>query len=418
MSKLVPGRHFGFGPGGGLCYNQPAAMGELEHIAIIGGGGTGAALAHDLALRGFRVTLLEKGALLCGTTGRHHGMLHSGARYVLHDLKAARECCLENRILRRIAPQAIEPNGGLFVAVAPGDLAHLEPFLDLCRTAGIPVRPISADRARALEPGLGSAVCAAVETPDAAVDPWRLPMHFFAGARANGAVIRSFIEVTGLKVSGGAVTGLVACDLRTGREEPLGADLVVNAAGPWSGRIAALAGLEVPIQPGPGVMAAVRDRLTERVIHRLHPAGEGDILVPQRRLTILGTTAWLAEDPDAAEPPPGHLRRLRDLCGQLAPAAAALEPLAVWSASRPLLKSGVTDDPLRISRTFECLDHGERDGVEGLVTLLGGKATTMRAMAEAAADLVCRLTGRERVCRTRDTVLPPYRRFWEGGRGA
>ncbi len=396
-----------------MWYNRPLTMGELEHIAIIGGGGSGAALAHDLTLRGFRVTLLEKGALLCGTTGRHHGLLHSGARYVLHDLKAARECCRENRILRKIAPQAIEPNNGLFVAVDEGDRAHREPFLDLCRTARIAVRPLTAAQARALEPALNPAAGAAVEVPDAAVDPWRLPMHFFATAQANGAAIRSFSEVTGVRVSARRVTGLTLRDPRTGRERMLGADLVVNAAGPWAGRIAALANVEVPVQPAPGVMVAVSGRLTERVIHRLHPAGEGDILVPQRRLTILGTTAWLAEDPDTAGVPPEHVARLFDLCGRVVPAAARLRPRFVWSASRPLLKTGTTDDPLKISRTFECLDHGRRDGVEGLVTLIGGKATTMRAMAEETADLICRLTGRDRVCRTHDTVLLPYRRFYD-----
>ncbi|MBW2436510.1 MAG: FAD-dependent oxidoreductase, partial [Deltaproteobacteria bacterium] len=78
----------------------------MEHIIIIGGG-VGGALAHDLTLRGFRVTLVEKGELLSGTSGRHHGLLHSGARYVLHDLKTARECAEENRILRHIAPDAL-----------------------------------------------------------------------------------------------------------------------------------------------------------------------------------------------------------------------------------------------------------------------------------------------------------------------
>jgi len=94
------------------------------------------------------------------------------------------------------------------------------------------------------------------------------------------------------------------------------------------------------------------------------------------------------------------------------PAAAALAPHAVWCAGRPLLVSGRERDPFKISRTFDCLDHAGRDGVEGLVTLIGGKATTMRAMAERTADLVCRKTGRGAPCRTRDTVLQPHRGFW------
>ena len=201
-------------------------------------------------------------------------------------------------------------------------------------------------------------------------------------------------------------------DLRRHRTYRLSADLVVNSAGPWAGRIAAMAGLRVPVQPAPGVMVAVRGRLTQRVINRLQPAGEGDIIVPQRLLSILGTTAWLAEDPDTVAVPEDHVRRLFDLTGRMVPALARLNPHAVWSASRPLLRAAGSEDPWHISRTFDCLDHAARDGVEGLITILGGKATTLRAMAEQTADVVCRKTGRAVACRTQQTPLLPYRRFW------
>jgi len=383
----------------------------MEHVLIIGGG-VGGALAHDLALRGFRVTLVEKGELLSGTTGRHHGLLHSGARYVLHDTAAARECWEENQILRRIAPQAIEPNGGLFVAVDEEDLSFRERFLSSCRDADIPAREIPVAQALALVPALNPEVKAALRVPDAAMDAWRLALPFFATARANGAVIRPYCEVTALVLKGNTVAGARIVDHRTGRSEEIGADLVVNAGGPWAGRIAALAGVQVPVQPAPGVMVSVAGRLSQMVVNRLHPAGEGDIIVPQRRLSILGTTAWLADDPDRVTAPTEHVRRLFDLCAQLLPAVRTMPPHAVWSASRPLLLSGQSRDPFAISRTFDCFDHARRDRVEGLVTLIGGKATTLRAMAEKSADLICRKTGRDSVCRTRETVLLPYRRYW------
>ena len=72
------------------------------HVLIVGGGGTGGALAHDLALRGVHVTLVERGELTSGTTGRHHGLLHSGGRYAVNDRESAVECIEENRILPRI----------------------------------------------------------------------------------------------------------------------------------------------------------------------------------------------------------------------------------------------------------------------------------------------------------------------------
>jgi glycerol-3-phosphate dehydrogenase len=159
-------------------------------------------------------------------------------------------------------------------------------------------------------------------------------------------------------------------------------------------------------------MVSVRGRLTQRVINRLQPAGEGDIIVPQRLLSILGTTAWLADDPDTVTVPEDHVHRLFYLAGQMVPALARLNPHAVWSASRPLLRAAGSGDPWQISRTFDCLDHAARDGVEGLVTILGGKATTMRAMAEHTADVICRKTGRAVACRTRQAPLLPYRRFW------
>lgn len=75
------------------------------HVVIVGGGATGAGLVHDLAPRGLRVTLLDRGELTSGTTGRHHGLLHSGARYAVGDREAGLECIRENTILKRIVRQ-------------------------------------------------------------------------------------------------------------------------------------------------------------------------------------------------------------------------------------------------------------------------------------------------------------------------
>jgi len=89
-------------------------------VLVIGGGATGTGVLRDLAMRGFKTLLVEKGDLTAGTTGRYHGLLHSGGRYAVKDPQAARECIEENRILRRIMPQCIEDTGGFFV-VTPWD---------------------------------------------------------------------------------------------------------------------------------------------------------------------------------------------------------------------------------------------------------------------------------------------------------
>ena len=383
----------------------------MEHVIIIGSG-VGSAIAHDLRLRGFAVTLLEKGELVSGTTGRHHGLLHSGARYVLHDIKSARECIAENRILRRIAPEALEQNDGLFVAVSDADMQHRTAFSEKCAAAGIPSEEIDPATALQLSPNLNPGLKTAFRVPDATMDAWRLPMHFFASAKSNGADIRPYTEVTEIIARGNTATGVSVFDHRTHQSYRLEADLIVNATGPWSARTAAMLGIDIPLRPVPGVMIGVAPRLTHQVINRLHPADDGDIIVPQRQLSLLGTTAWLADDPDEISIPTDHVTRIVSLCAELVPQVAQLPIHSIWMASRPVIVRDHSQEPTRISRTFESIDHAAEDGIEGFISILGGKATTMRAMAEAAADLVCAKTGRNIACRTRETPLAHYRTYF------
>jgi glycerol-3-phosphate dehydrogenase len=128
------------------------------HILIVGGGGTGGALAHDLSLRGVRVTLVERGEVTSGTTGRHHGMLHSGGRYAVNDRESAVECIEENTILRRICPGSFELNDGLFIAVEDEDMEYLDPLLEGCEASGIPAQRLTPSEALALEPNLNPAL--------------------------------------------------------------------------------------------------------------------------------------------------------------------------------------------------------------------------------------------------------------------
>ena len=384
----------------------------MEHLVIIGGGGTGAALAHDLALRGFEVSLFERGEFLSGTTGRHHGLLHSGARYAVHDPVAARECIEENKILRKIAPQALEQNDGLFVAINESDLEYRPEFLDSCRSCGIPTTELTADQARAFEPALSPALKLAVQIPDATIDAWRLPLHFLATAKANGARFHHYCEVVDFHKSNGTVTGVRIFDHKTHCEYDVPGDLFINAAGAWAGRICALAGINLPLQPGPGVMVAVNGRLTNMVINRLNRAGEADIIIPQRGLSVLGTTVWLADDPDTIKYPPEHVTKIIKQCTEMVPSVKETAIHSIWCAPRPLIVKEQAQDPLKISRTFDCFDHGAEGDLEGLISLIGGKATTLRAMAEKTADLICHKTGRNIACRTRTEKLLHYRQFY------
>src|SRR5205823_11437131 len=87
-----------------MTRSAPRASHDAPHVLIVGGGGTGGALAHDLTLRGIRVTLVERGEFTSGTTGRHHGLLHSGARYAVSDRESALECIEDNALLLSLGP--------------------------------------------------------------------------------------------------------------------------------------------------------------------------------------------------------------------------------------------------------------------------------------------------------------------------
>jgi len=389
--------------------NGGAPRASVARVLIVGGGGTGGALAHDLALRGIDVVLVERGELTSGTTGRHHGLLHSGARYAVNDRESAVECIEENRILRRIASGSFEENDGLFVAIDDEDLAYLPAFLEGCEAAGIPAQRLTPDEALRREPNLNPELRAAVRVPDATMDAMRMPLRFFATARANGAEILNHVEVVDLLQRGRTVEGARVRDHVTERDAEIRADLVVNATGPWSGGVARMAGVDVPIQPSPGVMLAVRGRLCNMVINRLHRSGDGDIVVPQRALSIVGTSSWTVDDPEELGVPDDHVRRMWEEGERLIPAIRRAPFRAAWSAARPLIGRGAgADDGRELSRTFETIDHADADGVEGFVTITGGKATTLRGMAELCADVVCRKLGVDAPCRTRDTVLLPH----------
>ena len=387
----------------------PPAPRDPPHVVIIGGGGTGAAVAHDLVLRGLRVTLVERGEVTSGTTGRHHGLLHSGARYAMTDRASAIECIGENKILRRIAPGSFEENDGLFVALTDEDADLERQFLEGCWQCAVPTRRIDRAHALRLEPGLNPDLRLAVQVPDATMDAMRLPLRFFATARRNGAEILTFTEVTAVTTAGRSVRGVAVRDHAAGRDYEIGADIVINAAGPWAGKVAALAGVTVPVAPTAGVMVAVRGRHCNMVVNRLHAPGDGDIALPQRGMTVLGTSSWPVNDPDDPDVPADHVENVVRETSNLLPALRGAEIRASWSATRPLIGENGTQSERGMAREFRCFDHALDDSpTEGFVTIAGGKATTLRAMAEITANVVCGKLGIDRPCETSDVTLLPH----------
>jgi glycerol-3-phosphate dehydrogenase len=398
----------------------PSDSGRAPHVVIIGGGGTGGALAHDLALRGLHVTLFEKGEVTSGATGLHQGLLQSGARYATTDRPAAIESSAENKILRRICPGSFEEDDGLFVAITDEDEAYGEQFLDACWQSAVPAKRVERDDALRMEPGLSPALRFAVQVSDATMDAMRLPLRFFATAQRHGAEIKPFTEVVALTLTGSTVSGVKVRDHAAGMEYEVGADVVINAAGAWAERVAALAGATLPITLEAGVMVAVRGRHSNMVVNRLHSPGDGDLVVPQRTMTVVGTKTWTAGDPEELTIPDGAVEWIVAEAATLLPAIGRAEVRARWAAAQPVIvpaamkrgtgragaKRATATAP---THAIRCIDHATQSTpIEGFVTVVGGDATRLRAAAEAAADMVCAKLGFDCFCQTADYILLPH----------
>jgi glycerol-3-phosphate dehydrogenase len=392
----------------------PPDSGRAPHVVIIGGGGTGGALAHDLALRGLHVTLFEKGEVTSGATGLHAGLLQSGARYATTDRPSAIESSAENKILRRICPGSFEENDGLFVAITDEDEAYGEQFLDACWQSAVPAKRVDREAALLMEPGLSPAIRFAVQVSDATMDAMRLPLRFFATARRHGAEIKPFTEVVGLTLTGATVSGVKVRDHAAGREYEVGADVVINAAGAWAGRVAALAGATLPITLEAGLMVAVRGRHSNMVVNRLHAPGDADLIVPQRTKTVIGTKTWTAGDPEELDIPEGAVESIVREAATLLPAIGRAEVRAQWAAAQPRITPPRKRGARRATVTaptnaIHCVDHAaDPTPIEGFVSVVGGDATRLRAAAEAAADMVCAKLGFDCFCQTADYVLLPH----------
>ncbi len=376
-------------------------------VLVIGGGATGAGTAFDLASRGLRVVLVEQSDWSTGTSGRYHGLLHSGGRYAVRDQESAKECIDENIILRRIAPHAIEDTGGMFVAVPEDPPDYVEPFIRGCAAVGIPARELSISEARKRAPALTPDLVRAFDVPDAACDSFDLVHSLVAAARQSGALTLNYHQVTALEVVNGAVIGALLEDRTTGESKRVHATYTVTAAGPWASEVAALAGVTIRMRHSKGVMIAMNIRWVHTIINRLKPPSDGDILVPVGTVCVIGTTSITVPRPDDYTITQEEITQMLDEGEKLIPGFRQARALRAWAGVRPLYESGSYDASGReLKRTFEVLDHEKIDSVGGFMSIVGGKLTTYRLMAERVSDSICKKLGVDKPSITASTILP------------
>lgn len=377
-------------------------------VIIIGGGITGAGTARDCAMRGMKVLLVEKDDLTNGATGRNHGLLHSGARYAVTDQSSATECIKENMILRKVARHCVEETDGLFITLPEDDLAYQATFVESCQKAGINTEIIDPKEARHIEPAVNPELIGAVRIPDASIDPFRLTAANILDARNHGADILTYHEVTNLIVKQDKVVGVTLRNNLTGDVYDIHSSLTINAAGIWGHLVAKRAGITVNMFPAKGTLLIFGHRVNNMVINRCRKPANADILVPDDTVCVIGTTSDRVpfDTIDNLKVTNAEVDLLIREGEKLAPSLATTRVLRAYAGVRPLVAADNDPSGRNISRGIVCLDHASRDGMEGFITITGGKMMTYRLMAEEATNLACKKLNINKPCQTATIPLP------------
>ncbi|MGF1704572.1 anaerobic glycerol-3-phosphate dehydrogenase subunit A [Enterovibrio baiacu] len=377
-------------------------------VVIIGGGATGTSILRDCALRGIKAILLEQDDLASGTTGRNHGLLHSGARYAVTDSHSAIECIKENRILKRIAKHCVEETDGLYLTL-PEDDIHFQPtFIDACQKAGIEATRLTREEALRLEPNANPSLLSAVRVPDGTLDPFRLCSANMLDAKERGGKVFTHTKVAGLLREQDRVIGVKCFNTRQQQKFEIYAHQVINAAGIWGQGIAEYADLRIKMFPAKGSLLILDYRINNVVLNRCRPPSDADILVPGDTISLIGTTSKHIDYKDINDlhVTSDEVDILLEEGAKLAPIMANSRILRAYAGVRPLVALDDDGSGRDISRGIVLLDHQERDGLEGFVTITGGKLMTSRLMAEWTTDLVARKLGNTTPCSTHTRLLP------------
>jgi glycerol-3-phosphate dehydrogenase len=377
---------------------------ERRHdVLIIGGGINGAGIARDLAMRGLRVALVEKGDFASGASSASTKLIHGGVRYLENfAFRLVFEACRERRILQSIAPHLVRPIP-FFIPVYhddPRSLPAIRAGMTLYDLLAMfrnthPHSILAAEAALAREPALRQEGLKGVALYwDCRMDDARLCLENVLAARESGAVAANYMEVTGLIKQAGRVRGARVLDRESGKELEIEAELVVNATGPWLDRLCSLdgeAGRKLRPTRGTHILVPRINHGDEALYLTAGQDRRLFFVIPWGNLSLIGTTDIDdPRDPDQVVPTEADIDYLlaetaRHLHGQK---PGRDDVVATFAGLRPLIaESSVAAS--RVSR-----EHQLFESASGLLSVGGGKYTTYRTVAVEVADRIADRLGR------------------------
>ncbi|HDN79854.1 MAG TPA: glycerol-3-phosphate dehydrogenase/oxidase [Chloroflexi bacterium] len=397
---------------------------EEFDILVIGGGITGAGIAWDAALRGFKTALVEKGDFASGTSSRSSRLIHGGLRYLKYfQFDLVYEACRERALLwRRLAPHLVHPLPFIYPIYRGEGVGKAEMRIGMWLYEALALshnvgrhRFLGPQEVLELEPHLKrKGLQGGTLFYDCQADDARLTLVTVRAAHRAGAVVANYAEAAGLLKAKGRVRGAAVKDVLTGKEVEVKAKVVVNAAGPWGGKVAALDSPEsaTGLRLTKGIHLVIRrERIGHRYAITISSPRDGRFvfILPWGDFTIVGTTDTDYQgDLDRVCAEPEDVEYLLEAVNYALPEISLKEEdiISTYAALRPLAFGGA-QSPYDVSRK-----HRIFKSPSGMLWIAGGKLTTFRKMAYDLVNATQKVLAREygvypsRGCTTHLTPLP------------
>ena len=409
------------------AYVERLAQDQFD-VLVIGGGITGAGVALDAAARGYRVAVVEKADFASGTSSKSTKLAHGGIRYLPQfDFPMIHEGVVERGLMVRHAPFLVRPQPFVIPVYEhmpwPSSLPVRPPTdfgLDLVLDIGLWMYDLMAGR---LNIGRHKRISAqetlrrapklrrrglkkALLYYDAQTNDAQLTVTVLRTAAQFGAVVTNYTQVTGFTRANGKLTGAVVSDVLTNQELTVSARHIINATGVFAEQVAALTGDEskATVEPSKGIHLVVdreRLRITDTAVV-LPETEDGRILyiIPWSARAVIGTTDTGSGNLDDPQANPDDIAYLMKHVNQyLEVNLTGDDILSVYAGYRPLVKSRGAR-AAELSRTHVVLQE-----VNGMVTIVGGKLTTYRRMAQDTVDVLAKRDGMPISHPTRNLLL-------------
>lgn len=390
---------------------------ERFDVVIIGGGITGASVAYDAATRGLKVALLEKKDFSGATSAATSKLIHGGLRYLANnEFSLVRESLRERKVLEDIAPNFVYPFPMLMthyksslknskwvmkLGLTLYDILSYDRGRTWDESKKIPLhRTVSAKEAVEMQPCLGDQVLtgASVFYDCKSIFPERLTLAFIKSAVAFGAKVSNYAKVDGfLMDEPNRITGVRVTDVLMNAVHEVRGDIIINCGGPWADILLGLAKkgeVNETLRRSEGIHIITGKKIDEgSVLASMTSKGRHFFLIPWRGHTLIGTTdkEYVGSPDDYNVTRQSILELIEEVNSVFGQGFVKFEDVKyTYGGLRPLVEEQ-TEGTYESSRKYEIYDNAV-DGLEGLITVEGGKYTTSRNLAEKVMDLVWKKT--------------------------